>query len=123
MDLPLTANRHSPRAMLGSWPYRASTFRTLSKTYGQIWLRCDVCRRYARLKLTGLHDVDYRTKSFNCSVCAAEAYFCLIEPTNEFGMHDYRLDEVEKPLRHPMATRRLTEPRRPISSHGGECRP
>jgi hypothetical protein len=32
----------------------------LSKTYGQMWLRCDVCRRYARLKLAGLRDVDYR---------------------------------------------------------------
>jgi hypothetical protein len=28
-----------------------------------MWLRCDVCRRYARLKLAGLHDVDYRTKT------------------------------------------------------------
>ena len=29
--------------------------------------------------------------------------FCSIEPTNEYGMHDYRLDEVEKPERHPDA--------------------
>jgi hypothetical protein len=63
----------------------------------------------------------YRTKTFSCSVCGSEAYFCLVEPTKEFGMHDYRLDEVEKPKRHPVATRRLTEPpRRPISSHCGE---
>jgi hypothetical protein len=27
-----------------------------------MWLSCDVCRRYARLKLAGLHDVDYRTR-------------------------------------------------------------
>jgi hypothetical protein len=47
--------------MVGPWPHRAFTFRTLSTTYGQMWLRCDVCRRYARLKLAGLHDVDYRT--------------------------------------------------------------
>ena len=59
------------------------TFRALAKTYGQMWLRCDVCRRYARLKLRGLHDVDYRTKTFSCSVCGSEAYFCLIEPTKE----------------------------------------
>jgi hypothetical protein len=45
-----------------------STRSALSKTYGQMWLRCDVCRRYARLKLAGLHDVDYRTKTFSCSV-------------------------------------------------------
>jgi hypothetical protein len=49
--------------MVGRWPHRAFTFRALSKTYGQMWLRCDVCRRYARLKLAGLHDVDYRTKT------------------------------------------------------------
>ena len=94
--------------MVGPWPHRAFTFRALSKTYGQMWLRCDVCRRYARLKLAGLHDVDYRTKTFSCSVCGSEAYFCLIEPTKEFGMHDYRLDEVEKPERHPDAIKRLT---------------
>ena len=34
------------------------TFRALAKTHGTIWLRRDVCRRYARLKLAGLHDVD-----------------------------------------------------------------
>src|SRR5580704_10610485 len=82
--------------MVGPWPYRAFTFRALSRTYGQMWLRCDVCRRYGRLKLAGLHDVDYRTKTFSCSVCGSEAYFCLVEPTKEFGMHDYRLDETEK---------------------------
>jgi hypothetical protein len=53
--------------MVGPWPYRAFTFRALSKTYGQVWLRCDVCRRYARLKLAGLHDVDYRAKTFSRS--------------------------------------------------------
>ena len=90
--------------MVGPWPYRAFTFRALSKTYGQMWLRCDVCRRYTRLKLAGLHDVDYRTKTFSCSVCGSEAYFCLVEPTKEFGMHDYRLDEVEKLGVRPIPT-------------------
>jgi hypothetical protein len=71
--------------------------------------------------LAGLHDVDYRTKTFSCSVCGSKAYFCLVEPTKEFGMHDYRLDEREAPDRHPAATKRLTEPSRwPISSTGGE---
>jgi hypothetical protein len=107
--------------MVGPWPYRSHTFRALSKTYGQMRLRCDVCRRYAGLRLAGLHDVDYRTKTFSCSVCGSEAYFCLIEPTKEFGMHDYRLDEVEKPDRHPDAVKRLTEPpRRTVSGTGGE---
>jgi hypothetical protein len=36
-------------------------------------------------------------------------------------MADYRLDEVEKPERHPDAVRRLTEPpRRTVSSTDGE---
>ena len=67
-----------------------------------------------------LPDVDYRTKTFSCSVCGSEAYFCLVEPTKEFGMHDYRLDEREVPERHPPATKRLTKPSRPISGVGGE---
>jgi hypothetical protein len=107
--------------MVGRWPHRPFTFHALSKTYGQMWLRCDVCRRHARLKLAGLHDIDYRTKTFSCSVCGSEAYFCLIEPTKEFGMHDYRLDEVEKPERHPAAVRRLTGMQRSsVDYSGGE---
>jgi hypothetical protein len=42
--------------MVGPWPYCAFTFRALSMTYGQMWLRCDVCRRYAPFKLGGLQD-------------------------------------------------------------------
>ena len=36
------------------------------------WPRCDVCRRYARLKLAGLHDVDYRTKTLRLVDARAE---------------------------------------------------
>jgi hypothetical protein len=83
--------------------------------------RCDVCRRYAQLKLAGLHDVDYRTKTINCSACGSEAYFCFVELIKEFGMHDYRLDEVEKPERHPDAIKRLTgSQRRSVDYSGGE---
>ena len=42
--------------MVGPWLHHAFTFRALSKTYGQMWLRCHICRRYARLKLAGLHE-------------------------------------------------------------------
>jgi hypothetical protein len=101
--------------------HRPVTFRALAKTYGQMWLRCDVCRRYARRNLAGLHEVDYRTKTFSCSRRGGEAYFCLVEPVTEYGMTDYWLDEVEKPERHPDAVKRLAVPlRRPISSRGGE---
>ena len=77
--------------MVGPWPHRPFTF------------------RYARLNFAGLHDVDYRTKTFSCSRCGGEAYFCLVEPITEYGMTDYRLDEVEKPERHSDAVKRLTE--------------
>jgi hypothetical protein len=30
--------------------------------FGQMWVRCNICRRYARLKLAGLLDIDYRKK-------------------------------------------------------------
>jgi hypothetical protein len=88
-----------------------------------MWLRCDICRRYARLNLAGLHDVDYRTKTFSCSRCGSEAYFCLVEPITEYGIADSRLDEVEKPERHPDAVKRLTSAQRStgrIDYSGGE---
>ncbi len=86
-----------------------------------MWLRCDVCRRYARLKLVGLQDVDSRTRTFSCSQCGGEACFCVVEPTRERGMEDYRLDERPHPERHPAASKRLSEPsRRPPASPGGE---
>ena len=65
--------------------------------------------------------MDYRSKTFSCSICGSEAYFRLVEPITEYGMADYRLDERETPDRHPAATKRLTEPpRRPIPSTAGE---
>jgi hypothetical protein len=94
--------------MVGPWPNKPYTFRALAKTYGPMWLRCDVCRRYVRLRLAGLHDVDYRTKSFSCSKCGAAAYIAVVEPIREMGMEDYRLDEIETPARHPAAVERLT---------------
>jgi hypothetical protein len=84
-----------------------NTFRALRKTFGLLWLRCDVCRRYVPLKIGGLQNIDYRTKTFSCSKCGAAAYIAVIEPIKETGMHDYRLDEVEAPKRHPAAVDRL----------------
>jgi hypothetical protein len=47
-----------------AWPHKPYTFRALRKTFGAMWLRCDVCRRYAPLSIGGLQDVDYRSKTF-----------------------------------------------------------
>jgi hypothetical protein len=105
--------------MVGPWPHRAFTFRALSKTYGLMWLRCDICRRYARLKLAGLHDVDYRAKTFSCSV----AFGGLLLPgraDHGICMADYRLDEVEKPER-PAARDRLYCGR--LGGVGGRTKP
>jgi hypothetical protein len=71
-------------------------------------VRCDVCRRYAPLSIGGFQGVDYRGKTFSCSQCGSEAYLAVIEPINEAGMQDYRLDQREDPGRHPLAVDRLT---------------
>ena len=73
-----------------------------------MWVRCDVCRRYAPLSIRGLQEVDYRSKTFICSQCGGEAYLAVIEPIKEAGMQDYRLDAIERRKRHPIAVDRLT---------------
>jgi hypothetical protein len=57
-------------------------FGALREIYGPLFVRCDVCRRYARLYLAD----------------------------TETGMTDYRLDQVEGPQHHPGALARLTGP-------------
>jgi hypothetical protein len=108
--------------MVGPWLVKPYTFRALRKTYGPLWLRCDVCRRYVPLKIGGLQNVDYRTKTFSCSKCGAAAYVAIIEPIKETGMEDYRLDEIEAPQRHPVAVDRLTGRHRSgrVDHSGGE---
>jgi hypothetical protein len=105
--------------MVGPAPFEPYTFRALAKTFGTMWLRCDICRRYARLQLTGLHDIDYRTKTFSCACCGASAYLCVVNPSSETGMEDYRLDELERPTHHPNAVRRLNGADRPRINFSG----
>jgi hypothetical protein len=108
--------------MTGPWPHKPYTFRALRKTFGTMWVRCDICWRCATLRLTGLLNADYRTKRFSCSRCGAEAWVCVVEPIKELGMQDYRLDEIEDPQRHPAAVARLTGIRRTrrVDGSGGE---
>lgn len=96
--------------MASLWSHKASTFRALRATFGKLWVRCDVCRRYAPLSLAGLQDVDYRSRTFSCSKCGNDGYLCIVEPIKERGMEDYRLDRVESPERHPDAGRRRGRP-------------
>lgn len=93
--------------MTSLWPHKPHTFRALKTTFGRMWVRCDSCRRYAPLKLAGLLDVDYRSKTFSCSRCGSEATNCVTEPTRETGMEDYRLDPLPDARHHPKAVRRL----------------
>jgi hypothetical protein len=106
----------------GAWPHKPYTFRALRKTFGAMWVRCDVCRRYAPLSIGGLQEVDYRSKTFSCSQCGSEAYLAVIEPIREAGMQDYRLEAIERPERHSAAVDRLTGRRRsaPVDHSGGE---
>ena len=109
--------------MTSPWPHKPFTFRALSKTFGPMWLRCDVCRRYARFRMVdGLADIDYRTKTFSCSQCGSEAYMAVVEPIKETGMVDYRLDELDNPQRHQAAADRLTgrHPRARVNLAAGE---
>ena len=55
-----------------AWPHKPYTFRALRKTFGAMWVRCDVCRRYAPLSIRGLQEIDYRSKTFSCSECGSE---------------------------------------------------
>jgi hypothetical protein len=108
--------------MVGPFRGVPYSFGALRKVFGPLWVRCDVCRRYARLHIGELRDVDYRTKTFSCSICGADGAMALEEPCKDTGMEDYRLDQRVDPQHHPAAVKRLTDPRRlrPIRYGGGE---
>jgi len=69
-----------------------------------------------------LAEADYRTKTFSCSRCGAEAFLALVGPIKETGMADYQLDEVEDPQRHQAGADRLAgrRPRTHVDYSGGE---
>jgi hypothetical protein len=108
--------------MVGPFPAVPNSFGALRQTYGPLFVRCDVCRRYAPLSIGGLQDVDYRSKTFSCSQCGSEAYLAVIEPIKEAGMQDYHLDAIARPERHPTAIDRLTGRglSAPVDYSGGE---
>ena len=84
--------------MVDLFPGKPFSFGALRKTFGPLYLRCDICRRFALLQLGAheLRDVDYRTKRFSCSVCCEEAWLTVTDPRTERGMGDYRLDQRER---------------------------
>jgi hypothetical protein len=81
--------------MVGPFPGVPYSFGALRQTYGPLFVRCDVCRRYARLYLAEIRDTDYRTKTFSCCRCGTDGALAITEPNTETGMTDYQLDQVE----------------------------
>jgi hypothetical protein len=97
------------------------TFAEVEEEFGPLYVRCDPCRRHVRLELGDLRDIDYRRKTFSCSVCGDAGRLTIGDPTTERGTQDYRLDSVAGPPRHREAVRRLTEPPRrpePVRNNG-----
>ena len=84
--------------MVGPFPGVPYSFGALRQTYGPLFVRCDVCRRYARLYLADIRDTDYRTKTFSCCRCGTDGALAITEPSTETGMTDYQLDQVEGPM-------------------------
>jgi hypothetical protein len=94
--------------MVGPFPGVPYSFDALRETFGPLFVRCDLCRRYARLYLADIRDTDYRTKTFSCCRCGVDGALAITEPNTETGMTDYQLDQVEGPRHHPGALARLT---------------
>ena len=55
--------------MVGPFPVVPYSFGALRQTFGPLFVRCDVCRQYARPYLAGTRETDYRTKTFSCCRC------------------------------------------------------
>jgi hypothetical protein len=89
--------------MVSPWPSKPYTFHALRKTFGPLYVTCSNCRRFVHLPIGGLRDVDYRTRTFSCSVCGAAGYLAISDPRTERGMEDFKPD--------PRRTRSVT-PRR-----------
>jgi hypothetical protein len=62
-----------------------------------------------------LRDVNYRTKTFSCSICGADGALALEEPFRDSGMEDYRLEQRVDAQHHPAVVKRLAQPPRAVS--------
>lgn len=92
--------------MVGAWPAKPYTFRGLKACFGQMWVRCDACRRFAVLRVGERYlDADYRKVHFSCSKCGGEGATCVIHPHKD-GYADYR-ETPPSDLRHPRAHERM----------------
>ena len=57
--------------LAGSNPYKLHSFGELRRVLGPLWVRCDTCRRFRRLRVTrALRDRDHRRTRFRCQRCS-----------------------------------------------------
>ena len=109
--------------MVGPFPGVPYSFGALRQTYGPLFVRCDVCRRYARLYLAEIRGTDSRTKTFSCCRCGSVGALAITEPNTETGMTDYRLDQgrgaATSPCRCRSAQRHAKACLSPVSEHYG----
>jgi hypothetical protein len=96
--------------VVGPFPGVPYSFDALRHTFGPLFVRCDICRRYARLNLAEIRNADYRMKTFSCYRWGTDGAAAIAEANTETGMTDYRLDQVEGPQHHTGALARLGRP-------------
>ena len=80
--------------MAGPNPYKLHSFGELRAVFGPLWVRCDACRRFRRLRVTlALRDRDHRYQRFRCSRCSGPGWVALERPDIEPKMQDYLEDK------------------------------
>lgn len=86
-------------------PYTPGTFRACQWADGQMYVRCNACRRYVELRMTpDLAERQVRRTTFSCTECGGEGALTGDDPARR----GYRLDPRDHPRRHPLAVARLT---------------
>lgn len=76
--------------MTAAWPCKPFTFRGLRKTFGAMWVRCDICRGLCAAEHwqpsgRGLSEQDVQLLAMR-----QRGYSSMTEPIKEAGMQDYR---------------------------------
>jgi len=110
--------------MVERFPGKPFSFGALRKTFGPLYLRCDICRRFALLQLGGARAARRGLPHQTLQLLGLwrRTWLTVTDPRTERGMSDYRLDQREQPERHPRTVERLTGNRRQSSVDltGGE---
>ena len=77
--------------MAGPNPYKLHSFGELRAVFGPLWVRCDACRRFRRLRVTlALRDRDHRYQRFRCSRCGGPGWVALERQVGWSGWENRR---------------------------------